>query len=166
MKTILISLVACLCLTAAVAGAGDTPWFDPQNCDMCTAMTEQPGLMEHVTMESHAIGNGMINMATVDPKFLEAYRAASIKMAATGEEMMAGKEMKLCGCCTSMRALLKAGATMEMVPTMHGSVMLVTSSDEALVGKLKAHAERSTMEMEKMMGGHEGHEGHEGHGGR
>jgi hypothetical protein len=70
--------------------------------------------------------------------------------------------MKLCGCCQSMMALMKAGAVMETVPTKNGSVMLLTSNDEDLQAKIKAHAERSIMEMEKMMGSE--HEGHEGEG--
>jgi hypothetical protein len=164
MKKILC-LVACLSLFAAVAGAGDTPWLDPQNCQMCSAIVEHAGLMEHMTMESIAIGNGMVSLTTVEPEYLDAYRDAAKKMAATGEKLMAGEQMQLCGCCMDIGALMAAGAKMENVPTQHGAMMVLTSSDEALAAKIKAHAERTTMEMEKMMGGHEGHD-HEGHGGR
>jgi hypothetical protein len=164
MKTILCSLIVCLSLTAAVAGAGDKAWFDPENCQMCTAMTEHAGLMEHMSWETYVIANGMLSVTTVDPEYMVAYREAHKKMEATGQEMMSGKTMELCGCCTDMGALLMAGAKMEAFPTKGGDVMLVTSGDEALAAKIQVHAETTIREMEKMMGGHEGHEAHGGDG--
>lgn len=162
MKTTVFCLVACFSLFAAVAVAGETPWYDPQNCQMCSAITEHTGLFQHLTMETYPIGNGMISVTTADPEYLDAYRQAAEKMAMTGQELMAGKEMKLCGCCQSTMALMKAGAVMENVPTKNGAVMLLTSNDQDVVAKIKAHAERSIMEMEKMMGGEHQHEGGEG----
>ena len=160
MKRILFLSMICLGLAAAIVQAGDEkPWLDPENCDMCTNMMAQPGLLEHMKMENLNVGSGMISLVTVDPEFQAAYATAYAGMQKSGEKMMAGEEMNLCGCCTDIGALMTAGAKMDNLPTANGSVMLLSSTDPKLVEKIHAHADRTNAEMAAMMesGHHDGH---------
>jgi len=162
-KVALIAIGLCMVAGLVLADPGaDTPWYDPQNCSMCSNMLAQPGLMEHMTMENFVIGTGTMTVTTVDPKFEAAYATAMKAMQATGQELMSGKEMPLCGCCQDVAKLMTAGAKMENVDAKGAHVMLLTSTDPETIKQLQAHGQRSIEEMAKMMG--EMEEGHEGHG--
>ena len=150
--------VALVCVVAApvLAGSptGEKPWFDMQNCAICKAMTAEPGLMEHMTMNTYATATGMVDVCTVDPAYKEAFDRAGAKMMATIKDLEAGKDVgPLCGYCTSYGMLMKAGAKSEMFDMPNGSVSVMSSTNPAVIAKIQAHAKRTTEEMAKMKEG-------------
>ena len=162
MKTFATVFVACLGLGLAVAEAGDKAWFDMENCAMCQNLSGEPGLLDHMTWENHVISNGMMSFTSVDPEYQEKYEKAKKNMEATGQKLMSGEQMNLCGSCMSFGGLVMAGVNMEVVNIKAGEVMLMTSTDEALVKKIQDHAKKNSEEYEKHFA--EGDKGHEGHG--
>lgn len=151
MKSIALVFIVMAVVVGAVATvSAEEPWLDPMNCDMCKNMIAEDGLLQHMTTEVCPTSMGLIWMNMVPADYLDAYRRASANMDKTGEAMMAGKEMHLCGCCQNMGKLMMSGAHMEKVATKEGSVMLVTATDPEVVKAIHAHAERSNMEMAKM----------------
>ncbi len=141
-----------------VAHAGEGAWFDLENCSMCKNMSAEKGLMEHMEWETHLITNGMLSVTVVDPEYKEAFDRSMQNMKKTGEKLMAGEQMHLCGFCTSYGGLRMAGATFDYVETDAGHIDLVTSSDPKVVEMIRKHGQRTIDEYEKMM--KEEHEGH------
>lgn len=149
-KSVLVLLALSLCAGIAVAGEGDA-WFDMVNCGMCKNLSATPGMIENMAWNHYVIDGGMMTVAVVPDEYAEAWHTATEAMHATGQKMMAGEEMHLCGYCTSFGTILQTGkANMEVVETLAGEVTLVTSSDEATIGMIHEHAKRSMAEMEKM----------------
>ena len=68
-----------------------------------------------------------------------------LKTAAAGAEAP-----KMCGFCTSMGDLAKAGAKEEAIDTKTGSIYLVTSTDSAILAKIHAVADQAIAEAEAM----------------
>jgi len=164
-KVVLTAIGLCIAFGVALADTpGETTWFDLQNCAMCKNMTAQAGLMEHMNWENHVIGAGMMMLTIVDPDYEAAYATAMKGMQATGQELMAGKEMPLCGSCVAMGKLIMAGAKMENLDTKGGHVMLLTSTDPELVKEIQAYGQRNIDEMAKMVGESNDAPVHEGHG--
>jgi hypothetical protein len=164
MKTFVTVFVACLCLGLAVAEAGDTPWFDLENCVMCKNISGEDGLWENLTWETHLITNGMMSLTVVDSEYEEAYEKAKKGMQATGQELQSGKQMHLCGFCMSYGSLIMSGANMEAVETKAGEILLVTATDDAVVEQIQTHAKKTMEEYEKLhQPGHSG-KAHQKHG--
>ena len=65
--------------------------------------------------------------------------------------IMAGHEVPLCGSCEAFGAALGKGAIKEQIELKNGSVMLLTSSDEAVLADLHKWIDRNDEEMKKMM---------------
>jgi hypothetical protein len=145
--------------------AGDTAWFDLENCSMCKNMPAQEGLMEAMEWENHLTADGYMAVTLVAHGYEDKYQAAMTDMQKAGEKMMAGEKMELCGFCQSFGTLVMAGATMEYFETNAGHINLVSSHDPAVVEKIHAHAQRTIDEYAKMFGGDEhGHDhGEHGH---
>ena len=57
-----------------------------------------------------------------------------------------GKQMPLCGFCTSYGKLKMAGAKDEQVETDFGMIGLLTSDDPDIVKQIHAHADRTVKE--------------------
>jgi hypothetical protein len=153
MKTWVLTLaLVCAVAVPVLAGpATEKPWFDMQNCPLCKALTAETGLMENISLDTYATATGCVGVCTVDPKFKDAYMRANTKMMATMKDLEAGKDVgPLCGYCTSYGTLVKAGAKSEMFTTPTGDVMLLTSTDPAMITKIHAHADRTITEMKKM----------------
>ncbi|HEX9640475.1 MAG TPA: hypothetical protein VGB13_04105 [Candidatus Krumholzibacteria bacterium] len=154
-KSILVLLALSLCAGVAVAGEGGA-WFDLVNCGMCKNLSATPGMLDAMTWNHYVIDEGMMTVAVVPEQYEEAWHKAKEAMHATGQKMMAGEEMQLCGYCTSFGQILQTGkANMEVVETLAGEVTLVTSGDEATIAMIQEHAKRSMAEMEKMAAMHE-----------
>lgn len=163
-----ISLTVCVLALALfvvpVTAAPDTaPWFDLEKCEMCKHMTAEKGLMENMEWENHLTKNGMISITVVDPAYEEAFQNSMKNMMATGEKMMGGEELYLCGFCTSYGGLHMAGANFEQIKTKTGMIDLVTSQDPAVVASIQKHGQRTIDEYNKMVAA-EGHGAHDGHG--
>jgi hypothetical protein len=152
-------MFAAVVLATLVLGAAGTlsategsAWFDMNNCSMCTSMTSEQGLMEHMKWENFKVATGMVSLTTVDPAYAEAWARASAKMDETGAKLMKGEKLPLCGCCQDIMDMMSAGAKMDHLKTNGGSAMVLTSTDAALIGKIQAHADRTNAEMAKMKG--------------
>jgi hypothetical protein len=150
--------VALVCAVAAPVLAGspttEKPWFDMQNCALCKAMTAEPGLMEHSTFDTYPTATGLVGVCTVDPAFKEAHDRANAKMMATMKDLEAGKDVgPLCGFCTSYSSLMKAGAKSEDFTSGNTYVMVLSSTDPAVIKKINTHAQRTSDEMKKMREG-------------
>ena len=153
MKTWVLTLaLVCAVAVPVLAGpATEKAWFDMQNCPLCKALTSETGLMENVTFDTYTTATGSMGVCTVDPKYKDAFTRAHTKMTATLKDLEAGKDVgPLCGYCTSHGTLVKAGAKSEMFTTPTGDVMLLTSTDPAMIKKIHTHAERTITEMKKM----------------
>lgn len=164
MRKLVIMAVLLLAVSfIAVNASDDKPWFDMASCEMCKPIIASPGLMENMTWEHHSISNGMVTVTTIKPEFAEAYEKAHAIMMETSKELMAGKEVSLCGMCMGMGEFFAKGAKSETVETMHGSVMLVTSADAEVVTLIQKWRDRTMEEMAKMGAEEASETGHEGH---
>lgn len=157
----MLALVLVIAL-GSVSMAGDSKWFDLENCQMCKPMMETEGFMENVQWETYPIANGMIDVTTVSKGFEEKYKIAHGAMMANWEKLKSGEKMELCGMCQAFSAAMDETVKMETVKTMTGEISLTTSSDAETVAKLQEIAKRNTTEMAAMMAAQEA-EGHEGH---
>ncbi len=150
----LVLSVALVASIAAVATSGEKSakaWFDLESCGMCSNLSAQDGLLEHVTWEQHNLANGIVSVTTVADGYLEKYRAANKKMEQVGMKMMQGEKIDLCGMCTSLSGIMMGGKVMpDYVMTQHGSVMILTSQDAETVKSLQKWAATTNSEMEKM----------------
>lgn len=144
------SVVMAVALLAVLVSAGDKAWFDMDNCAMCKNFKEFPDMMNAMTWEQHKISNGFMSISTVPAKYLEDFRKANAKCDALGQKMMAGEKTPLCGSCEAFDAALKKGAAMEQIEIKNGSVMLMTSSDAAVVADLHKWVDRNDEEIKKM----------------
>lgn len=146
---VILSLFLTIGLMASVT-AGEGDWMDMESCGMCKHLGANMEMLEHMTWNHYDVKDGIMSVCTVEDAYAEAYAKASEAMGATGAKMMAGEAVPLCGMCTEMSGMMMAGANMEIVTTDFGNIRLVTSSDEALVTKLHAWAEKTNTEMAKM----------------
>jgi hypothetical protein len=143
-------LSAMLALAAFGAVAGDqAPWFDMENCEMCSPLLEDPELLANVTWEHHNIANGIITVTTVMDDYRASWDKVVAKMNAVGKKLEAGQPVKLCGMCMAMGELYKKGARWEQVETRYGNVALITSDKPELVAEIQAWAKRTNDEMAK-----------------
>ena len=140
-----------LVMMALPAGAEEeTPWFDMVNCEFCKHLMDNPALLDHTVWEHHNISNGIINVTTVDPEYMDAYHNCTKAMQEAEAKMAKGEKVKMCGMCQAMGELMMSGAKVEHVPTERGHVMLITSDNPEMVAKIQAWGKRNQDEMEKM----------------
>ena len=180
MKT--LALILSLALLTLPALAGDHPaksehpasdghamatksgWFDLQNCEFCKNLLDDPELLPHLTWETHKIANGMMNITTCDPHYAESYAKCTAAMEKLGNDMMSGKvnpmQVKMCGSCAAFGQMMMAGVSTENVDGDAADIMLITSSDPAMVAKLHEYADRNNKEMAEMMAASHGHDDH------
>jgi hypothetical protein len=180
MKRIVMLLgIVVVAAAATAAWAGDHPektkvehplktesgWFDMENCVFCKNLIEDPGLLPHMTWESHKIANGMVQIFTVQPQYKQSYAKCMQAMETIGNDMMSGKvnpmEAKMCGSCAAYGQLMMAGAKNEHVPGDAADVSLITADDPALVVKIHEICDRNNKEMALMMGAAHGEHSHE-----
>jgi len=152
-----LAAAVCAVVLALPVAAQDSPWFDLENCSMCKSMTAEKGLMEHMEWENHLIESGMLSVTSVDPSYAAAFERAMTNMQATGEKLMTGKQMYLCGYCQGYGALMMAGATWEKVDSEAGHISLVTATDPAVVAQIREFGQRTIDEYAKMMASHGEH---------
>jgi hypothetical protein len=158
-RILIISLVALIAAGVSVAGE-EGAWFDMQNCAMCKNLTDAE-VIDHISWNQYNINAGIVSIANVDAKYLDTYREAHEGMNATGQRMMAGEKLDMCGSCTALGMCFMKGAQAEYVETETGDLMIMTSDNPELVKELQHWAARNKEEMKKMMGEAEGHDGHD-----
>jgi len=111
----------------------------------------EAGLMDHMTYEVYVTAAGMMTVTTVSDDYAAKYMNAKKQMEAMGAKLMAGEKMPLCGYCESHMAIMGTGkATMEPFDTAGGDVMLMSSTDAAIIAQIHEHAKHTQKEMEKM----------------
>jgi len=142
--------VTLLLVFAGPAAADETPWCDMANCAMCEPFMAHPGLMQNMSMEYHDISDGMIQVASVLPAQMAAYKEALAAMDATGKRLQAGEKLPLCGMCQAFGTLMMSGAKEEFIPTNFGHVQMMHGSTPEMVDQIHAFAERTRTEMAKM----------------
>ena len=136
--------VAILTLFATVAAAGVSgPWVDMDNCPICMNVSSVDGLMENMTWEHHLTATGVMTVSTVKPKFRKQFEGAKARMKETLGKVVEGEAIEVCGYCSSLAALLKTGAKAENVVTAASDIMLISSTDEATITRIHAHAQRT-----------------------
>lgn len=153
-------VVLTLGLTAGLAGlvyaAGDHE-AEFKNCAVCKSMAK-PGLMDHMTFETHKIDNGMLCVATVDKDHVKEFETAHKELMANAAkaeaDQKAGKEVKLCGFCQGVSELMKAGVKHQEVPTARGAVTLFTSDNPSVVSQIHQHADQAIAMQKEMAAKH------------
>ncbi|MCZ6766448.1 MAG: hypothetical protein O7D32_05900 [bacterium] len=146
-----IALLTMVVLLVGVASmAGETAWFDMTSCDMCKSMSSTEGLMDHMTWNQYDLSNGVISVTTVEPAYLDKYRAAHAEMGKAMESMEKGEKTSLCGSCTYLGMCMQKGASHDYVETETGDIFIVTASNPELVAELQTWAKRNREEMAKM----------------
>jgi len=130
--------------------AGDAPWFDMENCEMCKPLSEEPGLMSNMTWEQHNISNGIVSVTTVKDEYMAAFRKAQTRMEAVTKRLQKGEQLPLCGGCTAVGQVMMKGARSESVNTNHGEVWILTAADPQIVTEIQAWAVRNQEETKKL----------------
>jgi hypothetical protein len=148
--------VLILILIAIVASAGENaPWVDMKNCPICKNVSSEKGLMENMTWEHHLTATGVMTVSTVKPEFQKAFEQAKARMQELLGQVVAGEKIQVCGYCTSISSLLKEGAKAENVITHAGDIVLISSTDEAMIARIHAHAQKT---IDFLKPAHEGHD--------
>ena len=152
-RTALVIAVFTMAALALPLGAAPdaAPWFDLEKCSMCKNMTAEKGLMEHMEWENHLIADGMMSITVVTAGYEEAFARSMENMKATGEKLMAGEKMYLCGFCQSYGGLHMAGANFEHIETKSGTIELITSRERPVRVVLPARPVPSPDEYNKMV---------------
>ena len=143
-----------LMATVAIAG-DDAPWVDMKGCPICMNVSSEEGLMENMTWEHHLTATGVMTLSTVKPEFQPQFARAKAGMKELLGKVVAGAEISICGYCTSISSLLKEGAKAENIVTKASDIMLISSTDEAMIAKIHAHAQKT---IEFLSATHEGHD--------
>ena len=146
-KMILLTVAAVL--VAGVATAGETAWFDMDNCSMCTNISNRHELMGNITWEQHNIEGGIVSVTTVEMKYIEDYRTAHASMVETSMKLQSGEKMEFCGSCSALGMCLMKGVDQQYVETLHGDVWIITSENAEVAAELQAWAKRNKDEMAK-----------------
>jgi hypothetical protein len=148
--TVLVAFFVTPVLAQAPSKTPQSTWFDMEHCEMCKPLMAQPGLMQNMTWEQHAIADGIISVTTVREPFMKQYKDAQMQMADVAKRLQAGEKVQLCPSCTEFGTCIMKGAKIQNVPTMHGDIVIATSDNPELVAELQAWATRCNDEMAKM----------------
>lgn len=139
-----IASVPTLVLLAAVATAGESaPWVDMADCPICRNVSHEEGLLENMTWEHHLTSTGVMTVSTVKPEYQEKFEGAKARMKELLGKVVAGEAIEICGYCTSISSLLKEGAKAENVVTASSDIMLISSTDEAMIAKIHTHGRKT-----------------------
>jgi len=135
---------------AALAWAGDTPWFDMKNCDVCKAFSSKPGLTEHMNRADYKTSNGAMIVIAVPNEYKSAFKMAESDCHMVFDKANAGEKVTLDGYCSTFNQLAKDGAKVETFNTPAGEITLITSTDPTLAKRIQEFSQRTTDEWSKM----------------
>ena len=145
-----------LVLIATVAIAGENaPWVDMGSCPICMNVSTEEGLMENMTWEHHLTATGVMTVSTVKPEFQPQFARAKAGMKELLGKVVAGEEIQVCGYCSSLSSLLKEGAKAENIVTKASDILLISSTDQAMIAKIHAHAQET---IDYLSAAHAGHD--------
>jgi len=151
MKT-LLTTASLLVLTFAVAAAAPTgAWLDLESCAMCKTLTDDQELFENMVWDNQLFANGMVEITTVPIHFEKRFEKLMGKMQATGNRMMAGEQLPMCGMCLSYGKLMMAGATMDRMQSGNSHITVISSRDPQVVELIRTHGQTTIDEYAKMM---------------
>jgi hypothetical protein len=151
---ILSFIIVIFIATIAVAGE-NAPWVDMEGCPICMNVSSEEGLMENMTWEHHLTATGVMIVSTVESKFQPQFERAKAGMKKLLGKVVAGEEIPVCGYCTSLSSLLKQGAKAENIVTKASDIMLISSTDEALIARIHIHAQKT---IDFLSAAHAGHD--------
>jgi len=144
----------------AAKEAGETPWFDMENCAFCKNLLKDPKLLENMIWEHHDISNGLLSITTVKPEFKKSYDEAMQAMMDLGQKLEKGeveiKDLKLCGSCQHWGMLEQMGAKFEHIQGKTADITLITSDKPEVIAKIKEYGQRNREELAKMEEAKEG----------
>jgi len=158
-KATLFALILVFAATAMIYStettkAGETAWFDMENCDFCEFLVKDPNLLENMSWEHHDIKNGVMTITVVKPEYKEAYLEAQKGMEGVANKMQTGEvaftDVKMCGHCQTFGKLAMMGVNMEHVHGEMADVLLMTSDNPETVKEIKLFAQRNRDELAKM----------------
>ena len=116
---ILVFAATAMIYTAETTEAGETAWFDMENCDFCENLAKDPNLLKNMSWEHHDIKNGVMTITVVKPEYKEAYLEAQKAMMEQGQKLQSGEvaftDIKMCGHCQYYGKLTMMGVNMEYV---------------------------------------------------
>jgi hypothetical protein len=151
---ILVFVATAMIYTAETTEAGETAWFDMENCDFCKNLVKDPKLLENMSWEHHDIKNGVLTITVVKPEFKESYLEAQKAMKGVADKMQSGEvaftDVKMCGHCQNYGKLVMMGVNMEYVQGESADVVLMTSDDPAAIKEIQLFAQHNRDEMAKM----------------
>ena len=126
-------------------------WFDLKNCAFCAPIAAQPGLLEHMKPEYHAISNGLVSVLVIEPGYDGAFKKALEGMTSAFVDMQAGKTMTICPHCSTMGEIEKnPKVKTDFMQTSFGFITIYTSADSALVAQIQDFGKK-TDEASKQM---------------
>lgn len=167
-NTMKVALVLAVVVSAALA-QDEAPWVDMYGCAICNNITAEEGLLENMTWEHNRTATGMVTVTTVKPDFTEQYGRAMQNMGVKIGEVMGGAELEICDHCVSVTGMMKDGVSVDKFTTHGGHVMAISSTDEAMIGRIHAHLEKTNSFLDaakkvnaesEASGAKTGHEGH------
>jgi len=133
----------------SIALAGDEPWFDMVNCEMCKPLGDNPELLMNMSWEIFELSNGILLLSTVDKAYEEPYKKINVAMQKVVDRIMAGEEVQLCNSCQAMNMIYMKQPKHENFVTQHGDVTVMTSDNPELVAEMHAWAKRTNAELAK-----------------
>ena len=99
--------------------------------------------MENMIWEHHLTATGVMTVSTIKPEFQPQFAQAKARMKELLGKVVAGEAIQVCGYCTSIASLLNGGAKAENVVTKVSDIVLISSTDEATIAKIHAHAQKT-----------------------
>jgi hypothetical protein len=161
-KTMITTAAILLMTTAALAAAPTGNWFDLDNCAMCRNLTADEELFSNMQWENKLFANGLLEITKVPAHFEDRFQELSAKMQATGQKLMAGEQLPMCGMCQSYGTLMMAGATMDQITSGESHMTIISSQDPKIVAMIRTHGQTTIDEYAKWMtSGEKSHKGHD-----
>ena len=139
MKRVLILLM--LLFVVAVQAEDNRTWVDMINCPICNNVTAEEGLAENMTWEHQLTATGMVSSFTVNPEYQDHFERAKAGMKEKIGQIMSGEKLDICGYCTSVTDLLKAGVVADNVVTKGSDVTVLSATDKTLIEKIHKHGQ-------------------------
>ncbi len=142
------AVVALAMIVVAFAGK---PWFDMENCDYCSNLIAEKGLMENMPKwEHHNVKNGSMTITVVNEEYIPAYKRAMAKMEEVGKREQAGEKVNTCGMCDAYSALFMKGVQWDVVESGNTFISLMWSDNPEIVDEIHAMTDRTNKEMAMM----------------
>jgi hypothetical protein len=152
MKKVMLVTLAVLALAAAAFASDEStakPWFDLEKCGFCKAFAAQPGLLDNMKHHSYDVNNGVLMVNQIPKEFQPAFKIAQADMQKVVADLQAGKDIYKCEHCTQIGEFYKMNVRAEEIHADFGDIVLMTSSDPAVVTKLQAFGARNNQEIAK-----------------